>query len=393
MISGRGDIKNPLPFSLYIAMTELKIKDAKVYHLSVPLETVVKTSFGSMDSRHAVILELIDEYGNTGIGESWVNYPKWAAWERQAAFEQVIIPCLKGRTFNDIPAFMAEMARDLRGPSVQSRTLGPLIQALCGVELALWDLAAKVQGLPLCQLLFDNPAKNVPVYASGLCSPLQWDLIDLHLDLGVKVFKLKIGFGDEDIRNLKALTDYFGDSARLAVDANRAWTFDEAAEWLKILREFNILWLEEPLKPEEEYRMGNLADLGMVPLAGGENIWIEPGRDNPQECAGLPLDIFQPDITKNFSLSGSLELLKAVHQKGKKLYPHFFASAPGQAACLHLAAGCGDVLQEMDISLNPLRTDLFTTPVTIKDGMVTLPDNPGLGWEPDYEKVNALRVP
>jgi len=370
----------------------IKIRDAKVHQLRVPLEGAVKTSFGVMDARHAIFLELTDENGRVGIGESWVNFPKWASWERLAAFEQELIPYLKGRTCDDINTFMIEMTRSLRGPSVQSMTTGPLIQALCGVELALWDLTAKAQDLPLSRLLFDDPAPSVRVYASGLNSPLPWKLIDQHLACGVTVFKLKVGFGSEDISNLRELTKYLGSSASVAVDANRAWTFNETEDWLKILQEFNVLWLEEPLKPEEEHRMGALTDMKIVPLAGGENHWIEPESDDLRAFAELPLDIFQPDITKNALLSDALKLLKMVKLRGRSLYPHFLGSAPGQAACLHLAAGCGDVLQEMDINVNPLRTDLFTEPFVIKDGAVTLPDRPGLGWELDCEMVEKLSI-
>jgi L-alanine-DL-glutamate epimerase-like enolase superfamily enzyme len=373
-------------------MTEIKIKDAQVYHLSVPLDHPVKTSFGTMDTRHLIILEITDENGNSGIGESWVNYPKWAAWERRAAFEQVLIPYLRGRTCGDIHTFMVEMAQDLRGPSVQSNTTGPLIQALCGIELALWDLMAKVRNMSLSKLLFTNPTPTVSVYASGLNSPLHWNDIDQYLDWGVTVFKLKVGFGQEDLRNLRELTEYFGDHARIAVDANRAWTFDEAVEWLKVLQEFNVLWLEEPLVPEEEYKLDALADISTILLAGGENCWIEPGKDDVGDIAELPFDIIQPDITKNVLLSDTLELLKILRKTGKTLYPHFFGSGPGQVACLHLSAGCGNVLQEMDISPNILRTDIFTTPVMIDNGTVKIPDGPGLGWELDCEKVEKFRV-
>jgi D-galactarolactone cycloisomerase len=371
----------------------IKIRDARIYHLSVPVRGMVKMSFGAMDRRHLLFLELTDDEGRLGVGESWVNYPRWAACERRAAFEQVYIPYLKGRTCTDVHAFIVEMARSLRGPCVQSLTIGPLIQALCGVELALWDLMARAQNVPLSRLLFDDPAPGVRVYASGLNAPLPWKLIDHYLDCGVTVFKLKVGFGQEDLRNLRDLTKYLGNSARLAVDANRAWTLPEAMDWLKPLKDFNVLWLEEPLIPEEEHKMCDLADEQMVPLAGGENVFVEPGYDDPDACAGLPFDIFQPDITKNICLSDTLKLLKAVQRRGKKLYPHFFGSAPGQAASLHLAAGCGDVLQEIDISVNALRTDLFTQPIIIKDGAVRLPDTPGLGWELDREMVKKFRMP
>jgi L-alanine-DL-glutamate epimerase-like enolase superfamily enzyme len=337
-------------------------------------------------------LEITDENGRVGIGESWINFPSWAPWERRAAFEQAMIPYLRGRTCDDIHTFIVEMARGLRGPCVQSSTIGPMVQALCAVEIALWDLSAKAQNLPLSKLLFTDPAPRVRVYASGLTSPLPWRAIDQCLESGITLFKLKVGFGAEDTRNLTELTKHLGNSARIAVDANRSWTFDQALEWLQPLKDFNVLWLEEPLRPEDEHRMTDLAEKQMVPLAGGENLLIEPGRDDTRSCAELPLDFFQPDITKYCCLSDALEMLDAVQRKGKKLYPHFFGSAPGQVACLQLAAGCGDVFQEMDITTNPLRMDLFTVPLMIKDGAVRLSDAPGLGWELDHRKVERYRA-
>ena len=359
----------------------MKIRNAQVHHLQVPIENPVRTSFGVMDSRHAVFLTIEEQSGLRGIGESWVNFPHWAPWERVIAFERAFIPYLTGRDVPDVPSFVREMARAFRGPALQSGTFGPYLQSLCAVEMALWDLAARVENVPLNQLLFDDPAPSVRVYGSGINSPIPWEIIDQHLDQGVRLFKLKLGFGDGlDLRNLRELKEHLGDSAQIAVDVNRGWTTEQALKWQPALADFDVQWLEEPLRVEDEHELPLLQEQGLIPLAGAENMQVEPGRDLA-ECANAPLDIYQPDITKYCCLQDAIRMLNAVLARGKKLYPHFLGSAPGQAASLHLASGCGDCLLEWDINPNPLRTDLFQKPFQIQDGMLAIPDRPGIGWE------------
>ena len=266
------------------------------------------------------------------------------------------------------------------GAAQQSGTVGPLLQAICAIELALWDLQAQQASLPLARLLFESPRDRVRVYASGINSPIPWDLVDEHLDRGVSLFKLKLGFGDEEDRhNLEALRRHLDGRAGLAVDVNRAWTLEQALGWLDVLKNYDVQWLEEPLRVEEEDRLGLLCGSGAPPIAGGENLLLPPGQD-PQPVAQSGLDVLQPDLTKYAPLHVSLQLLEAARAGGKRLIPHFLGSAPGQAASLHFAAGCDEALVEWDINRNPLRTEMFAEPFEIEDGAIALPPEPGLGW-------------
>lgn len=361
----------------------IRIGRAAVHHFEVPIERAVKTSFGTMTGRHLVLLELADEHGNTGIGESWTNFPAWAALERVAAFKTALLPYLKGRQAAGIPLFIRNMAATFRGPALQSGTMGPLLAALCAVEMALIELAAKRKKVPVCKLLFDDPARRVRVYGSGIHAPIPWELIDSHLARGVSLFKLKLGFNDEDdLRNLRELKNYLGNRATVAVDVNRNWTFQQAVEWLKRLADLEIQWLEEPLRAEEESRTGELCSMSRVPVAGGENILVEPGSDMAA-VAGAPLAILQPDMTKYCTTHDFLRLLPEASKRGRRVVPHFLGSAPGQAFSLHLAAGCaGEHLVEWDINANPLHTDFFADPFKISGGVIEIPERPGLGWTP-----------
>ncbi len=361
-------------------MSSFTITDACVKHERLPIDHPVKTAFGTMKERHAVLLLLKDENGQTGVGESWVNFPLWAPWERTALFEKGFIPYLKGRQVENVPEFVAGMYKDFVGPARQSETVGPLVQALCAVELALWDLQAQREGVPLAQSLFEKPADAVKVYASGINSPIPWDLIDRHLERGVALFKLKLGFGDrEDRKNLEDLRRHLGEKAALAVDINRGWDMGQLRTWLPVLADFEVKWIEEPLKIDEEPHLHELAGLSEIPIAGGENLLMPPGADM-KKLLGQPFDVLQPDLTKNAPLHVALKLLEMSTATSKRIVPHFLGSGPGQAASLQFAAGCPEALVEIDINRNALRTDLLQEPFEIVDGKISIPDRPGIGW-------------
>ena len=87
-------------------MADLTIKRAWTLHRRVPIDHPVKTAFGVMQERHAVFIVLEDATGAQGVGESWVNFPMSAPWERVAAFEHAYIPYLQGRHIEDVATFM-----------------------------------------------------------------------------------------------------------------------------------------------------------------------------------------------------------------------------------------------------------------------------------------------
>ncbi len=358
----------------------MRITAGSVRHESVSISHSIKTAFGTMTERHALLLLLHDDRGHTGVGESWVNFPLWAPWARRAAFEHGLIPWIVGREVEDVTATMVSAYRAFLGPAQQSGTVGPLLSGLCAVELALWDLMAQRQELPLAQVLWANPRQRVRVYASGINSPIPWDLVNEHLDAGVTLYKLKLGFGDKtDRQNLDELANHLHGKALIAIDVNRGWTLEQAQRWLDILANYPIEWLEEPLRVNEESDLHLLRERDMVSLAGGENILLPP--DAPLDVLlDTSFDVLQPDLTKYASLSAVLRAVQSLTSTERYMIPHFLGSAPGGAASLHVAAGLPVGLLEWDINWNPLRTELMDPPFEIVEGCIALPERPGLGW-------------
>ena len=363
-----------------ISHQPITITNAYVRHEQTPIAHPVKTAFGTMTARHAVFLIVENSAGQTGVGESWINFPIWGHLNRIHDFEEAIVPFLIGREVTHVPETVSQLYHLLKGPARQSGTVGPLLQALGAVELALWDIVGRVEDKPLSQLLFSQPHSHIQVYASGINSPLPYDLINQHLDTGVSLFKLKLGFGDkEDRENLTTLKKHLGTKAELAVDVNRGWSFKKAKDWLPILNDHNIKWLEEPLSYEEEHHLAELQEFSPIPMAGGENVLMPPGSD-PIALAQYPFDILQPDLTKYTPLHIAIQLKEAAEQDGKTVIPHILGSGPGQAASLQFAAGCQARWCELDINRNPLRTDICETRFEIEDGQIAIPDRPGIGW-------------
>ncbi len=183
----------------------MKIIDARAIHLRASLEEPYKTTFGTMTHRQAVLVVLKGDKGLTGVGESWINFPLWAPWERVQAFIQGIFPLIIGCEVGDIPDFTANLFRRIRAAALQSATLGPAMQALCAVETALWDIKARSDGLPLGRLFAENPASSVKLYASGINPPMPYGVIDRCLDLGIDCFKLKV---DKEVYSKTFWPDY-----------------------------------------------------------------------------------------------------------------------------------------------------------------------------------------
>lgn len=206
-----------------------------------------------------------------------------------------------------------------------------------------------------------------------------------------RVLKVKVGFGaDTDLTNLAALRAIVG-AGMLAADANQGWSIAQALEILPRLREFNLRWLEEPIRadrPRSEWQALR-ADAGM-PLAAGEN--IASREEFQQALAEDVLGVVLPDIAKWGGLTVCAGLARDILSAGKTFCPHYLGGGIGLLASAHLLAGIGgDGWLEVDANDNPLR-DRFCGPVVnVNEGTVALDEDPGLGIAPDLSSISRYR--
>lgn len=373
------------------SQNEIAAIEARVFRL--PIANPVRTSFGVMNSRPAVLVRAVDARGREGWGEIWCNFPSVGAEHRARLVRETVAPLLVGRSFAAPDEIWRGASQALSVLAIQSGEPGPIAQCLAGIDVALCDLAARARNEPLYRHLgATKMIARLPVYASGLNPDQPEKLATAKAREGHRAFKLKIGFGrDIDLANLAALRAALGEDATLMVDANQAWDLDTAKAMSKAIAQFRPAWLEEPLRadaPADHWR--ELARASPIPLAAGENM-----RGDEFEAAVDSgwVKVLQPDLGKWGGFTGCLQVGRHALAAGVRLCPHWLGGGIGLIASFHLLAAVGgDGLVEVDANPNALR-ELMAAPFpALADGQMELPQGPGLGVAPDLAALREFEV-
>ncbi len=363
----------------------------ETFLLEAPVANPVRNSFRTLTARPALLLRITDNDGASGWGEVWCNYPPGGAAHRARLLEQVVAPLLVGRSFADPAAAFDHLEQATRVPAIQCGEPGPFAQIVAGIDIALWDLAARRAGVPLWRQL--GGGASVRVYASGLGPDQPEQLAAQKLDEGYRAVKVKVGFdAATDARNLRALRDLLGDDHALMVDANQRWTPAQAALAGEAFAGFRLEWLEEPIAADEPVAHWQaLARALATPLAAGENLrGIELFTSAITSGA---LAVIQPDIGKWGGFSGCLKLAPIAAKAGVRFCPHWLGGGIGLLASLNLlSAADAQGWGEVDANPNPLRESLLPSDFKVRDGRVQLGDRPGLGHEPDPDVLERYSV-
>ncbi len=377
-------------------MPPLRISKLETLLFRAPIEEPLRTSFGVLTSRPALLVRAEDADGAVGWGEIWCVFPPCGAEHRAALVATLLSPIVTGEDWSGPAAAYDAMTRRTHVVMLQGGEAGPMAQAIAGVDIALWDLAARRAGRPLWRFAAGEDIRSdgtMPVYASGL-NPDRPEVIAAAKQAeGYTAFKLKIGFGaDRDIANLRTLRRALGNDAQLMADVNQGWDLETALRLSPKLDAYGLTWLEEPLPcdaPADEWL--TLANSSPVLLAAGEN--LRGDRDFDALIKSRTVPYVQPDMTKWGGFSGCLPLARRIIKAGLTFCPHYLGGAVGLMASAHLlAAAGGNGLLEADANPNPLRERMLQAPPPIKDGRMVLTDAPGIGSEPDLEGLVRYNV-
>jgi D-galactarolactone cycloisomerase len=370
-------------------MTSIKRLTAHVFR--APIAKPVMNAFGAMNNRPMALVAVEDSDGVVGWGEIWCNFPVVGAEHRARLVSSVLAPLLVDRPLSDPAGESTRLEAAVASQVLQTGESGPFAQCLAAIDQALTDLAARRAGLPLWRYLGGQHAA-VRVYASGLGPEGAEALAREHWQRGFRAFKLKLGFGqDRDLGNLRALRAALPAAATVMVDANQAWSLEEAATMATAIREFDPAWLEEPIAADAPLASWQSLAKAAAPtaLAAGENLCHQSQLQAAIDSGAL--GVLQPDIGKWGGFSRILPIARRAIAAGMRFCPHWLAGGVGLMASLHLcAAAGGDGCTEWDANPNPLRERFPLPPVV--DGRVVLPDAPGIGFVPDLAALNAYAI-
>jgi L-alanine-DL-glutamate epimerase-like enolase superfamily enzyme len=264
--------------------------------------------------------------------------------------------------------------------------------ALAAIDVALWEVRTQAAGRPL-HLEMGGNSRNIPAYTSG---------IDLHLSPeelfdvqragqaeGYRWFKIKVGRArlSEDIARVAAAREAIGPDARLVLDANRAWDFNEALRRCRAFEPFDIGWIEEPLAADDVVGHAALRNKIGIPVALGESVYTVEAFRNL--LAAGAVDIVQADIVRVGGLTPWLRIADLAAAWNRPVAPHFFVELSVHALC---AVENGLVLENVrGGSLHEL--GLTAEPVRIEGGMARPTSGPGHGVAFDFEANTAFEVP
>lgn len=358
----------------------------------------------SKRSCHLVRVETDD--GLVGWGECFG--PGTVAIANATIVEQVIAPLIIGMDPLDrevIWHFVYNRLRDHgRG--------GMPIQALSGIDIALWDLAGKSAGLPLHQLLGGQFRQSVPVYGYGMmlrkCADLPSRFADEAVaiqEAGFAAMKMKVGLGPAgDIDLVEAVRGAIDPDTDLMVDANHCYTATEALGVGRALEQLGVAWFEEPVAPEDRDGYRHLRSSLDIPIAGGEAEFTRWGwRDL---LANGCLDIAQPEATALGGITEYLKVLSLAHTHFVPVVNHVWGSAVAVSVNLHLLTAMPDLpggahptgpSLEFDTTHNLFLEELLETPLDIRgqvasSGQAAPPVGPGIGVSVDEAFLRRFEV-
>lgn len=388
----------------------MKIASVETFILRVPLEgRTFYSSQAKFPERNSLLVRITTDDGIVGWGEGGQYGPPGPV---AACIDQVLAQKIvggqadaPGTTFERLYAFSRDFGQR-----------GTYIEALSAIDIALWDIWGKALGKPVHALMGGAYRDRVQAYATGCYYPDQpWKLDNLVRDLeseasgyvdgGFDILKIKVGLLsiEDDLRRVEAVRRGVGDDIALLVDANHAYTSNGAIRMARALEEYGVLFMEEPVVPEDRTGYRRVRDAVDVPIAGGECEFTRYGfRDL---FVGECVDIAQPDICVCGGLSEFQKIQALASSFGVLTVPHVWGSGIAVAAALQALAVIpptphtanpvalqNEPVVEFDRKHNPLRDDLLEETFTLTDGFVEVPARPGLGVTVNEDVLNRYRA-
>ena len=387
----------------------MKITKITSHVLSYDLDEELGYSQQYYARRTAHLVEVETDEGVTGWGECFGPGP--VALGNKAIVEKVLQPMVLSRDPLAREAIWHHCYNMLRDHGQK----GMPLQALSGLDIALWDIAGKVAGLPLYRLLGGPTKERIPVYGYGMM--LQRKPVDVLVasfreeaaairEMGFAATKMKVGLGvSEDIRLATAVREGVGDDFRFAVDANHCYSVMDAMTVGGALDELCAYWFEEPVAPEDRAGYAELRAKLKTTISGGEAEFTRWGWRDLLEARAVGLA--QPEVC---ALGGISEYLKVAALCDAHLVPvinHVWGSAVAVATNMHLLAARAPMpgglhpwepMLEFDTTPNKFRDELAEEPLDIQGqvkasgGTVGLPSGPGIGITPDRAFLDHYRL-
>ena len=356
------------------------------------IENVQAKTASSQDS---VIVRVRAEGGLEGIGEADAS-PEVVKAIVDAPFSHNIACGLREILVGENPLETERLWQKMYRRTMYFGRTSVTIAAMAAVDMALWDLKGKHYGEPIHRLLGGKQHAQIPAYASILFGRDGQETADIARrwrEAGYRAVKCgwePMGENEKlDIELVRGARQGLGEGT-LLIDAGCVWDARTALRRAQAFADFNIEWLEEPLREDDIDGYVWLRDRSPVPIASGEG---ECGREAFRALIDRrALDVYQVDLSR-CGFTDAAYIRARVEEIGARLCNHSYTSPLTVAASLHWLSTCRDAfLFEDCVEDSPLRHELTVEKVQATGGTITVPDGPGLGVTLDEAFVSRHLV-
>jgi L-rhamnonate dehydratase len=389
----------------------MKITDIECFVLLVPDYRADACS----SAQDNLVVKIHTDSGLTGIGETDTN-----PWVAKAMIEapgtHIMGLGLKEMLVGADPGDVEGLWERMYAGSAMTGRRGLGICAIGALDMALWDLRGKAEGKPCWQLLGGAANKAITPYASLLPDGDTLDvyariLIERAVEakrLGFKAAKLEICIkgpyshnslqipDDREIAKIvAACRKAVGPEMTLMVDVAYGWgDWKEALRAIEMFADEDVFFVETPLPSDDIEGYAKLVAASPVRIAAGE--WLNTRFEFRELMDRDALDVVQPDVGRVGGLTEARRVALQARDRGVLVVPHCWKSAIGIAASAHLAAiapTCSHIeFLPPSLADSRLRRELVTDELPVVDGVIPLPDKPGLGITVNEEALKAFKV-
>jgi D-galactarolactone cycloisomerase len=369
----------------------VKVVSIRGYHVGFAPTPALGNASTFIRRRDFLLLQLLGEDGSVGWGEVFSS-----PFAASAFIRAKLVPLVLGQSAMDVGrlyhAMLGTLGYDRRGAAMM---------AVSAMDMALHDLAARAQGISVARMLGGALRDRMLAYASGPFIAegddpygAYPDQVDALLRRGFRAIKPRVGVAPrQDGAAMRAMRRQAGPDVALMVDINQGYTVGAAIESARHMEDADLLWIEEPLQPEDIGGYQAVARAVGCAIAGGEALASLAGfRDF---LAARTFSVLQPDLTVCGGFTGFRRVAALADAYDVPVMPHVFGTVVNARAALQVGAllsprrGGGPMpypFIEIDVTPNPLLA-LLGTPEPGPDGTIAVPDAPGIGLDLDPARL------
>ncbi|WP_422927436.1 enolase C-terminal domain-like protein [Singulisphaera sp. PoT] len=341
-----------------------------------------------------VLVRITTDEGLRGVGAIGLGSRAMAD-----AVEKILAPLIVGRNPFDVELLWELMYRS----TVNIGRRGLVLEAISGIDIALWDILGKATGQPVYNLLGGKTREKIRAYASYLYADKDLDRLASmaagYVKEGFTAVKMRFGYGPQDgrpgmrknVELIRTIRDAIGDDVELMGDAYMGWTTQYAIEMIHLLEDYQLAWVEEPVLPDDLDGYARIRASTRTAIAGGEHEFTRYGFKEliTRGC----VDYVQLDVNRVGGVTEARKIWALASAFSLPVVPHSQNYHNQHLIMSHVNSPLSEYLPPDYRDGDTFLSELFIGDAVAKDGYITLSGKPGMGVELNEAVVSEYLLP